>query len=255
MEKPFPPGVLGVECIQTIIEVLGYLCITTTCINSFSFLQVSSGTCHKSIQTSHSSGTMLDGGSLASHSSQDVGRCSSSVSHHNRSHQRCFDRLGAQGSAITAFNPFGAQMCIAQTRVPFVSLSVCGGDDSSIYNKHLPVVLERSGMLVHLKGCTKQCHFFPSISLFLFHLFGLGLAWHTIGIYHSAVSALLELHHHHKASNHPIISKLMHKFYLQCPSSHKWFDQWDVKHLLTLLESWDPGSSLLLNFFGRLLVF
>ena len=33
-------------------------------------------------------------------------------------------------------------------------------------------------------------------------------------------------------------------FYLQHPPSHKWFDPWDVEHLLSLLESWAPASSL-----------
>ena len=40
----------------------------------------------------------------------------------------------------------------------------------------------------------------------------MGLAWHTIGIYHSAISAFLEPYQIHKASNHPVISKLMHHF-------------------------------------------
>ena len=60
----------------------------------------------------------------------------------------------------------------------------------------------------------------------------MGLAWHTIGIYRSAISAFLEPHRIHKASNHPVISKLMRHFYLQCPPSRKWFDPWDVEHLL-----------------------
>ena len=72
----------------------------------------------------------------------------------------------------------------------------------------------------------------------------MGLAWHTIGIYHSAISAFLEPHRIHKASNHPVISKLMHHFYLQHPPSHKQFDPWDVECLLSLLESWAPASSL-----------
>ena len=75
------------------------------------------------------------------------------------------------------------------------------------------------------------------------HLFQVGLDWCTIGIYCSAISAFLEPQHHHKASNHPVISKLMHHFYLQCPPSHKHFDPWDVEHL-SLLESWAPASSL-----------
>ena len=72
----------------------------------------------------------------------------------------------------------------------------------------------------------------------------MGLAWHTIGIYHSAISAFLEPHCIHKASNHPVILKLMHHFYLQCPPSHKQFDPWDVQCLLSLLKSWAPASSL-----------
>ena len=72
----------------------------------------------------------------------------------------------------------------------------------------------------------------------------MGLAWHTIGIYHSAISAFLEPHHIHKACNHPDILKLMHHFYLQHPPSHKQFDPWDIEHLLSLLDSWAPTSSL-----------
>ena len=63
-------------------------------------------------------------------------------------------------------------------------------------------------------------------------------------IYHSAISAFLEPHISHKASNHPGISKLLHHFYLQHPPSHKCFDPWNVEHFLSLLESWAPASSL-----------
>ena len=78
----------------------------------------------------------------------------------------------------------------------------------------------------------------------MLHLFQVGLAWHTIGIYCSAISAFLEPHHIHKASNHPVILKLMCHFYLQHPPSHKWFDPWDIQNLLPLLESGTPTSSL-----------
>ena len=66
----------------------------------------------------------------------------------------------------------------------------------------------------------------------------MALAWHTIGIYCSAISAFLEPHQSHKASNHPVISKLLH------PPSCKHFDPWDVEYLLSLLESWAPASGL-----------
>ena len=66
-------------------------------INSSSVGHVSIRTCHKSIQTSYSSGTILDGGSLASHSSQHVGKCSLLVSCLKGSCHGCFGRLDAQG--------------------------------------------------------------------------------------------------------------------------------------------------------------
>ena len=72
----------------------------------------------------------------------------------------------------------------------------------------------------------------------------MGLVWYTLGIYCSAISAFLEPHCIHKASNHPVILKVMHHFHLQHPPSRKWFDPWDVECLLSLLESWAPTSSL-----------
>ena len=77
----------------------------------------------------------------------------------------------------------------------------------------------------------------PKLANFFVHLFQVGLAWHAIGIYCSVISAILEPQHVHRASNHPVISKLIHHFYLQHPPSHKCFDPWDVEHLLSLLES------------------
>ena len=62
--------------------------------------------------------------------------------------------------------------------------------------------------------------------------------------YYPKLADCLVYHHHHKASSHPIISILIHCFYLQCPSAHKCFDPWDFKCLLSLLESWTPVSSL-----------
>ena len=52
---------------------------------------------------------MLDGGSLASHSSRHAGRPSWVVSHCKRSRHGCFGRPGTQGSAVSAFNPLAAQ--------------------------------------------------------------------------------------------------------------------------------------------------
>ena len=70
------------------------------------------------------------------------------------------------------------------------------------------------------------------------------MAWHTVGTYHSAISAFLEPHCHQKASNNPIISKLVHHFLLAVPPSHKCFDPWDVRCFLYLLYIWISASSL-----------
>ena len=74
-------------------------------------------------QTFTSGGSMLDGGSLASHSSQHAGRCSSMVPSSKKSRGGCFSRPGAQGSVISAFNPLAAQQCVLH-RQGFSSL-VC----------------------------------------------------------------------------------------------------------------------------------
>ena len=73
----------------------------------------------------------------------------------------------------------------------------------------------------------------PKLANSLSHLYQVGLAWHTIDKYCSAISAFLEPHCLHKASNHPVISKLMCHFYLQCPPSCKCF-----YHSTSILRWW-----------------
>ena len=72
---------------------------------------------------------------------------------------------------------------------------------------------------------------------FLFSVFRIGMAWHTIGIYHSAIAAFLDTNCYYKASNHCIISKLMCHSYTQLFPSFNHFDLMDVTHFLSLLES------------------
>ena len=103
---------LGVECLQPSLEFLGKLCVSSSGSGPSCSVQVSSRTCQWSTQTFTSGGSMLDGGSLASHSTQQAGRCSSAVSHHKRSHRGCFSRPGTQGSALSAFNPLATQQCV-----------------------------------------------------------------------------------------------------------------------------------------------
>ena len=146
-------------------------------------------------------------------------------------------------------------MYVVQTRVLFLGLSGSSGPDSSIYYKSLPAVLERISQLVCSRGLHNNVNSVPKLAEFVVSLFRFGLAWHTIGIYHSAISAFIEPQPHHKVSNHPIISKLMHYFYLQLPPSYKQFNPWGVECLLVLLESWAPACSLITNLLGRHLPF
>ena len=96
----------------------------------------------------------------------------------------------------------------------------------------------------------------PKLANFLVHLFQLGLAWCTIGIYCSAISVFLEPHLLHRASNHPVISKLMHHYFysillliniLILGMLSVCYLCWRVGHLLLLL--------LPLSLLGRLLLF
>ena len=136
-------GGLGVEYLQPSLDISGKLCVSSSCISSSSSVQPSGRTCQRSTQTFDSSGTMLDGGSLASHSSQYVGRHSSGLSHHKRSCHGCFGRPCSQGSAMSVFNPLGTQRCVLHRQgVLFLSLSGSGGGNSSIYVEGLPAMLK-----------------------------------------------------------------------------------------------------------------
>ena len=145
------------------------------------------------------------------------------LSCHERSHHGCLSRLGAQRSGISAFNHLAIQICAVQKGF---SSSVCQAVVAAtrhLQQPSLPAVLERMDRMVCSRECTKQCHIGPYINCFLVGLSRVGLPWHTVGNYHSAISAFLEPYHHHKASNHPFISKLMHHFYLQHPPYHCFF--------------------------------
>ena len=123
LETPLALGDLGIECLQPSLDVSGKLCVCSSRIRSSSSVQVSGRTCQRSTQTFDFDGTMLDGGYLASHSCQHVGRHSSALSHHERSHHGCFSRPCAQGSAISAFKPLAAQRCVLHRQGS--SFSVC----------------------------------------------------------------------------------------------------------------------------------
>ena len=65
---------LGVECFQPPLDISGGFCVSSSSFNSPGSIKVPVKTCLRSIQTTYSGGTLLDGGFLASHSSQHVGK-------------------------------------------------------------------------------------------------------------------------------------------------------------------------------------
>ena len=81
---------LGVEHFQPSLVHSGEFYVSYSCM-------ISRRTCHRSIQTSYSSGTLLDGHFLASHSSQHVGRHFSLLSYHKKSCHGFWSVLGIQG--------------------------------------------------------------------------------------------------------------------------------------------------------------
>ena len=109
-------------------------------------------------------------------------------------------------------------------------------------SKSLAAMFGSMGLAGVFKGFTIHCHFCPRISWYFASFLGLG--WLCIKLPYVSYFSFLELHCFHKSRGHAIISRLMHHFYLQHPSTCKCFDPCDIDHSLSLLESWAPASSI-----------
>ena len=183
-------GGLGVECLQPSLDISGKLCVSSSSSGPSCFVQVSSRTCQWSTQTFTSGGSMLDGGSLASHSSQHAGRCSLMVPSSKKSHRGCFGRPGTQGSAISASNPLAAQQCVLcrQGFSSSVCQAVAGATQTSTSRVYQQCWKEWAGWCAR-QGSPNNALSAPKLANFLLHLFQVRLAWHTIGIYQSAIYA------------------------------------------------------------------
>ena len=155
-------GGLGVECLQPSLEISGKLCVSFSGSGPSCSVQVSSRTCQWSTQMFTSGVSMLDGGSLASHSSQHAGRCSLAVPSSKRSHHGCSVGQvlkGLQYLHLTLW--LLSDVCYAGQEFLFLSLSGSGRGNSNVYIKGLPAVLEGVGWVVCSTGFTKQCPLCP----------------------------------------------------------------------------------------------
>ena len=112
-------------------------------------------------------------------------------------HRGCLGRPGAQGSAVSAFNPLAAQQCVLRRQgfSSSVCQAVAGATQTSTSRVYQQCWREWAGWCAQ-QGLPNNAISAPKLANFLLHLFQVGLAWHTIGIYHSAISAFLEPHPH-----------------------------------------------------------
>ena len=161
LETPLPLGGLGIECLQASLNFSGKLCVSFSSSSPSCSVQVSGRTCQWSTQTFDSGGAMFNGGSLASHSSQHVGRCSSAVSHHK---DLIMDVSVGQALKDLWYLHLTLwqlrDMCYTDRGSLPKSVRQWWGN-SNIYIKGLPAVLEGMGQLVCSTGFTKQCHLCP----------------------------------------------------------------------------------------------
>ena len=154
-------GSLGVESFQPPFDISGRLFVSTPCFSSPSYVKVSDRTCHRSIQTSYSGGTLLDGGSVPCHNSWYVGRHSSSVSSHKKiSMDVSIDWVlkGLQSLHLTLW--LLRDVCCADKGFsPSVCQALVGVTQASTADANQQCWKEWKGYV--LKGVAKQCHFCP----------------------------------------------------------------------------------------------
>ena len=193
LETPLPLGALGLNAFSHPWTFQVSYVFPPPGLVPLVLSQVSGRTGQWSTLTFDSGGAMLDGGSLASHSSQHVGRCSSAVSYHNRSCHGCFSRPGAQGSAISAFNPLAAQQCVLCRRgfSSLVCQVVAGATRMSTSKVYQQCWKEWAGWCAR-QGLPNNAISAPKLANFCYIFFRLD-CWCTIGIYHSAISAFWSL--------------------------------------------------------------
>ena len=159
---------------------------------------VSGRTCDRSILTSNTRCNVLDGGSLACHSSHHIGRHYSPVS--------CLKGLGAQGYIITAFNPLAVERCVLHRKgFSFSVFQAMAGVTEASTTK----VMSNFGMYGQADVFMKVYQTISHLSLnelICFGSFRVRLPWHTniwylLFCYFSLFRTLLSLKGL-KSSNH-----------------------------------------------------
>ena len=129
MEKCTTSGSLRVECFKPPMDVWGMLCVSSSCKCSASSVQVSGRTCHRSMQTPYSSGPLLDGGFLTSHSSLHAANFFSWCPTLEDLVMNVCVGLVLKGLQLLHLTLWFSEMCVAWTWVCFLNLSGCGRDN------------------------------------------------------------------------------------------------------------------------------
>ena len=190
LRKSHTCGSLGVECFQPPLYTSGELCVSSY---SFSFpgpSHISGRMCHRSIQTFYSSGTLLDWAPWLLTVLNTLAGFPFWCSIIKQPHHGCLNWLGAEGYAITAYKPLATERCVLcrQGFSSSVCLAVVGMTQECTINVYQQSWKEWTGWCAG-EVVPNNAISSPKLADFLGHLFRVGLAWHTIGIYSPGVSA------------------------------------------------------------------
>ena len=136
-----------------------------------SSFQVSGRKCHRSIQTSSSSGILLTGGFVASYNAQHVGRHFLITVLWYKILPLMFPWARCARVCHHSIYPSCSEVCVVQTGVLFLSLTCSGRGDSSIYNKCYLQHLKEWISWCAPKGVPNDAFAAPKLAHFLDYLF------------------------------------------------------------------------------------
>ena len=97
--------------------------------------------------------------------------------------------LCAEGSGVSTFNPLNAQRFVSEDRGSLPQSVRQWQGNSSIYDKHLPAMLEGMGRLVCLERVYQNAISVPKFADYWFIYFRFGWPGIQMFFYHSAISA------------------------------------------------------------------
>ena len=232
-------------CIAAGLDISDYVCISSSSSTFSGPAQIHEFLQAPDQQVSHSSSSMLDDGSLVSHSNQCDEGPPNALKVQEVIGDSGFQRSSSSQCQESEVNYLETRRRVLQQKG--FSKSVCNAVEKAVKKGTEKTYGSAWGDWV--RWCQGHNLDPTSISVnklaeFITDLFKSGLAWSSIGVRRSAVCSVLEPDQNPTSGEHPVISKLMRSFFLRRPPRKKIFPPWEVKKLVDLLRSWTPCSSL-----------